>query len=267
MSTKNILKAVAAILFILAFVCIIIAVVIGIRKEVDPHVEYGGDMTTEEYAEPEINPETAFLTEPEWIRGGNCAEQFTFGRDGHFAYWCACGNPVDDYDLYDTFEYKDGVITVTGEGMSADLNVIYRDENYLCLYLEAEKECRVFVNSDYSGSANTEQDPYAFASNNWIELHILNYDGKNLKAAPYNYDGDAKKEFEEYIRDIPVSEDIEFYDVTTVDDNGKVTTEHFKLDEENIGHIGEYFTAGYAQLDAEGRIKYMVFYGKTTIDG
>ncbi len=265
MKNKKSLLTIGIILFIIGIAIIMIVAATNSREDVPDGIYYGSDITTEEYVEPEIIPEIAFLTEPEWIRGGNCTEQFTFGRDGHFAYWCACGNPVDDYDLYDTFEYKDGVVKVTGMGMSTELNVIYHDENYLCLYLEAEKECRVFVNSDYANSPYVEHDPYGFASDNWVELHILGYDGDNLRVAPYNYDGDAKKEFEEYIIDIPVADGIEFYDVTTIDDKGKVTTEHIKLDSEDVGHIGEYYTSGYAQLDTDGNIKYMVFYGKTVI--
>ncbi len=245
-----------------------IVAVTNSREDVPEGIYYGSDITTEEYTEPEIDPELAFLTEHEWIRNVNCEEHINFDRDGYFSYWCSCGSPVDNYDLYDSFEYTDGVIYVKGYDEEDTLmKVIYYDKNYLCLYLEAEKECRVFIDEDIANDPYVEHQNEIYSGEGWLGIDILGYDGEKLKAAPYNYDRDAHNEFKQYIREIPVSEDIEFYSVTTVDDNGAVTTEHFKLDEENIGYIGEHYTSGYAQLNAEGRIKYMVFYGKTTISG
>lgn len=267
MSTKKILTITAVILFILALACIIVAVVTGINKPSDPDVRETGDITTEEYQEPDVDPELAFLTEHRWIRNINCEEHITFARDGYFGYSCSCGSPVDNYDLYDSFEYEDGVVSVRGtDEEDALMRVVYYDMNYLCLYLEEEGECRVFVDEDFAN------DPFApsqetYAGEGWLAVHIMGYNGDSLTFAPYNYDGDAKKEFEEYTKEIPTVDNIEFYDVSTVDDNGEVTTEHFKLSEEDIGHIGEYFTAGYAHFNTEGIIDYMVFYGKTIIQG
>lgn len=266
MSKKRVFTAVAAILFILGIACIVAAAVIGTREKTAPCVQYG-DVTTEEYTEPELDPGLEFLTEHEWIREVNCEEHISFGRDGYFSYWCSCGSPVDNYDLYDSYTYRNDRITVTGEDGNVGMDVIYHDENYLCLYLEEEKECRVFIDEGFANDPYVEHQNENYAAKGWLGIDILSYDDETLTAAPYNYDRDAHGMFREYIRDIPAAEEIEFYSVTTVDDNGEVTTEHFKLGEEDIEHIGEYYTSGYAQLDKEGRIKYMVFYGKTTITG
>ena len=211
------------------------------------------------------NKRPAFLTETDWIRDGECGEHISFKEDGEFSYWCSCGSPVDSYDVYDSFEYEDGVITIIGEDRKTSATVIYYDENYLCLYLDEEEECRVFVDSNYT--EYTEPGPATFANEGWAALHILGYNDGRLKVAPINYDGDAKKEFEEYIRDLSVTADIEFYSVESVDDNGDITTEHIKLNEEQISHIGEYYTGAFVNFDTEGNVRYVVFYGKTIIQG
>ncbi|MBR4881498.1 MAG: hypothetical protein IKU19_06155, partial [Clostridia bacterium] len=195
---------------------------------------------------------------------GNCEEHISFKADGGFSYWCSCGSAVDNYDLYDSFEYKDDVITVKGCDGDASMKVIYYDEFYLCLYLEAEGECRVFADESYANADYTEHDPATFVNDGWAELYVLDYDGNELTLAPIGYDGDAKAEFEEYIRKIKVSDDVEFYSVSTVD-NGVITTEHFKLEETDEEFIGEYYTGGFVNFDVDGDIKYVVFYGKTTI--
>ena len=265
MSKKKSLIITASILLVLAFVCFVIAVTVGVDRDTVPNPEDTDDITVDNVGS-EVDAELAFLTEHRWIRNINCEERINFARDRYFFYSCSCGSPVDDYDLYDTFEYKDGVISLKGfDEEDAVMKVVYYDTNYLCLYLEEEQECRVFVDQNLANDPYIAQPAEKHAGQGWLMLHVLGYDGTSLKVAPYNYDGDAKTEFEEYIRDIPVADGIEFYDVTTVDDKGNVTTEHKKLTSEEMSHIGEYYTSGYAQLDSDGTVKYMVFYGKTVI--
>ena len=40
-------------------------------------------------------------------------ETIRFGSDGTFAYYCACGNPVNDSDLSDGYTYDDKTKTIT----------------------------------------------------------------------------------------------------------------------------------------------------------
>ena len=40
-------------------------------------------------------------------------ESIRFGSDGTFAYWCACGNPVNDSDLNEGYTYDDATKTIT----------------------------------------------------------------------------------------------------------------------------------------------------------
>lgn len=264
MEKKKILLIISALLIITGITIIFIVTVTGNRDygdyELDPD-------DTGEYTEMAIDPKTAFLTEHDWIRQGNCEEHISFTRDGGFSYWCSCGSSVDDYDLYDSFEYKDDIITLKGYDGDVTAKVVYYDNYYLCLYLDSQSQCRVFVDSDYANADYIEHEPASFVNEGWLELYILDFDGNSFTVAPYGYDRDAEKDFEEYIRIFDIADGVEFYSVTTIDDNGEVTTEHFKLNEDEIPFIGEYYTAGYVNLDTEGKVKYIVFYGKTTIQG
>lgn len=54
-----------------------------------------------------------------WLRGvTGCTEYIYFNEDGSYGYYEACGNPVDDHDLYETWEYdnKNDVIRLEGNG-------------------------------------------------------------------------------------------------------------------------------------------------------
>ena len=45
------------------------------------------------------------ITENSWIRdNGGDTEHISFGKDGKYVYYCDCGNPVGDSDLYEKYE-------------------------------------------------------------------------------------------------------------------------------------------------------------------
>ena len=49
-----------------------------------------------------------------WTRDAeNDVETIRFGSDGHFTYYCACGNPVNDSDLCESYTYDDSTKTIT----------------------------------------------------------------------------------------------------------------------------------------------------------
>ena len=48
------------------------------------------------------------FTDVSWIRdSGYDTETITFNSDGTYGYSCACGNPVNDADLCETYTYDD----------------------------------------------------------------------------------------------------------------------------------------------------------------
>jgi len=40
-----------------------------------------------------------------WVREAHDFETLKFGADGSFRYSCACGNPVDNADICETYKY------------------------------------------------------------------------------------------------------------------------------------------------------------------
>ena len=48
-----------------------------------------------------------FLTGHQWTYYTNCDETISFGEDGSYCYYCACGNSVGNSDLFDSYKYKE----------------------------------------------------------------------------------------------------------------------------------------------------------------
>ena len=54
------------------------------------------------------------FTDTSWTRKAeHDVETIRFGSDGSFAYYCACGNPVNDSDLNEGYTYDDVTKTIT----------------------------------------------------------------------------------------------------------------------------------------------------------
>ena len=52
-----------------------------------------------------------------WTRdGGNDIETLVFKSDGSFRYYCACGNPVNDSDLCESYVYNDNTKEINFNG-------------------------------------------------------------------------------------------------------------------------------------------------------
>lgn len=54
------------------------------------------------------------FTDTLWTRKAeHDIENIRFGSDGSYAYWCACGNSVNDSDLNEGYTYDDATNTIT----------------------------------------------------------------------------------------------------------------------------------------------------------
>lgn len=77
-------------------------------------------------------------------------ETIRFGADGHFAYYCSCGNPVNDSDLCEGYTYDDATKTITlncietTDEMVTKIKIVKCDEN--SLHLDFDGEIRIFEN-------------------------------------------------------------------------------------------------------------------------
>lgn len=85
-----------------------------------------------------------------WTRDAeNDTETIRFGDDGSFAYFCGCGNPVNDSDLCEGYTYDDNTKTITldcieiTDEMVTVIKIVKCDEKEL--HLDFDGEVRIFV--------------------------------------------------------------------------------------------------------------------------
>lgn len=53
------------------------------------------------------------ITETSWVRdGGGDTEHIVFNKNGHYAYYCSCGSPVGNSDMYDKYVYDKETNTI-----------------------------------------------------------------------------------------------------------------------------------------------------------
>jgi len=83
-----------------------------------------------------------------WTRTKNDTEYLTFYDNGRFSYYCLCGNPVDDSDMYSTYTYDSDSKTIWlhcdfDENVKMSIKIISYDEDNL--KLDFDGEIRDFV--------------------------------------------------------------------------------------------------------------------------
>ena len=84
-----------------------------------------------------------------WTRDAeHDTETIRFGADGHFTYYCGCGNPVNDSDLCEGYTYDDTTKTITlncietTDEMVTTIKIVKCDEN--SLHLDFDGEIKIF---------------------------------------------------------------------------------------------------------------------------
>lgn len=71
-------------------------------------------------------------------------EYLSFSADGNFSYYCACGEPVNDSDLCETYTYNSKTKTInlncfeTTDSMIKTFKIIKNDENILELDFDGD---------------------------------------------------------------------------------------------------------------------------------
>lgn len=103
-----------------------------------------------------------YITKVEWSRPGDGDTEFIiFNEKGHFAYYCACGNPIDDYDLCDSYTYDKESKTIkldcSSSSISDKIKIIKSTEYKLVLEIDGEK--RTFKSEYY----HMYENPLEFA--------------------------------------------------------------------------------------------------------
>lgn len=74
-----------------------------------------------------------------WTRKNGDTEILSFKEDGHFTYYCLCGNPVDNSDICETYTYNKTTNTITldcGGAKDEKIKLIEYDDDKLKLEFE-----------------------------------------------------------------------------------------------------------------------------------
>ena len=74
-----------------------------------------------------------------WTRKNGDTEILSFKEDGHFTYYCLCGNPVDNSDICETYTYNKKTNTITldcGGAKDEKIKLIEYDDDKLKLEFE-----------------------------------------------------------------------------------------------------------------------------------
>ena len=90
------------------------------------------------------------FTDTSWTRHAeHDIETIRFGSDGSFAYYCACGNPVNDSDLNEGYTYDNVTKTVTLSYIETTDETVSKIKIEMCddenLKLNFDGEIRSFV--------------------------------------------------------------------------------------------------------------------------
>ena len=102
------------------------------------------------------------FTDVNWTREGDCdVERLRFLSDGGFQYFCACGNPVNDADVVESYTYDDTTKTFTLhcleeiDGMVTKIALIDCDGD--TLELDFDGEVRIFVREGLQLQGNAQK--------------------------------------------------------------------------------------------------------------
>lgn len=219
--------------------------------------------------EKRIHPE--FLYNARWSRYSQEADEnfnITFTKNGKFHYESESGKSVKGLEKFNRYSYNERFdrITLSGEG-SNDLALIkYYDNHSLAILFD--DGVHIFKNkNNLIESVNVDSIKEYVDTENSIELYVRGFKDGLLTVAPYDYDGDAKKNFSEYIKNLKTDSDVKFTSVTIYSESGKEDITVYELSEEDYKHIGEYYTSGFLRFDEWGDVCEVVFFGITTVYG
>ncbi len=210
----------------------------------------------------------SLLTDAKWEGSdGQCVNVISFKKDNGFANWCYCGSPVGDGDVAEKFSFRakdNSVLLYDCDNINFETGkILYLDKAYLIIDLWSKVLCYENLNAyrpQIHGQASENMNPDDLT---WPCLTALSYKDGKFTVSDYNYDGDAAASFKKW--ELEASEDITFKSVEVKDDKGNVTVNSATLSETDIQHIGEYFTVGYFDINRDGKVQAVTFYGELII--
>lgn len=214
-----------------------------------------------------------FLTSNDWVRIDPTAgdtEYFCMNKDMTFSFWCACGNPVDDSDLYDKFKYDEesGVIKIYNSKLpfvGKEYRLVLYGKNFIVLDINGT--LKEFVSEDVEDLFSVE---YLCEDTELIEGYtmyktVTEISDQELTLAPVYYNKDRDKYESEKIR-LKLDGDATFENLTVNhadvgDYYSGVEADHQKISLEEAKNLLSYKTRNvFVWLDEDLKVKKAVFY-------
>jgi len=224
----------------------------------------------------------AEFTDKEWMFYDEVtAEHFNLflGSDGTFCYYCDCGEPVGDSDVYDKYEYdsESRIITLSNSYDDETKEIEVIDYNEYHLMVKIDGEFKDFSLIEMDASANF----FAFEGESYLEGYesrctIVDMKDGQIVYGPVNYDPEGTYEdgpFEEYA----MAETVPVFDLTikrylSIQDDQEYE-EFYNVSFTEIGQEDIEFIldsgAGLAFVwfDDELKVEKIVFYGELSVSG
>ncbi len=209
-----------------------------------------------------------FLIEANWEGNDTqCTNVISFYEDGSFSNWCHCGSPVGNGDVSEKFRYRASdrsIILLDGEDEIVETGqVLYADDLYLIVDLWGQ--CYVYENIDKE-RPTPHISALEYTETNEMSkpcLTVLGLEDSILTVSAYNYDRDAASNFEVWT--LPVSEDFSCSTVSVTVENEESKVDVAQLTEADYEYIGDYYSYGYFEMNREGEVSSIVFYGELII--
>lgn len=210
-----------------------------------------------------------FLTEHSWTHFSVCDETIYFGKDGEYAYYCSCGEPVDDSDLYESYSYneEEETIQLKPKDDNSKIKVLRYEKSRLLL--DFDGKVKEFIDLDdpmvSEARPRIECDTDNVTEGFSTYISIIDKDGRKIVSAPAGYDGD-NTEYKEYLLSEKLTEDVEFYEwnlSVTGESTGLDAESSFrKLTEEQAEDIIASDSAvGFVWYNEDAEIVKIVFFG------
>ncbi|MGN1166287.1 MAG: hypothetical protein ACI4S2_07680 [Lachnospiraceae bacterium] len=216
---------------------------------------------------------TEFLTDHEWVHYTICNETISFHDDGSFSFYCACGSPVGNYDLFDSYKYNEETseITLLPEDDDNIIKILRYEKSRLLLKCsdgikEFFDNTDPLVSNSYTDDAyDTENYTLGFSS----YIAIVNKNGDSLTSAPSCYDADVP-EYKDYLLEEKLADNITYGEwdmqVTQTEEGEEIKHSYKELSDEQVNKMLEGGpSSGYVWYNNNAEIEKIVFFGKTVI--
>lgn len=197
-------------------------------------------------------------------------------KNGNFSYNCSCGEGIEDFDVYDSYEYikeKKKIIVHGKDAKDKHIDILGMNEYHLMLRINGKIKDFIIEEEDLkSNFYSFEGDKYFSGYNS--KCAIVDIKGNKVTYGPVNYDKEG------LYRDGPfesftLAENTKFYQVSVQSYNsiqGDNEYEEFyevekkEIPKKDIEEFIDYGTSySYVWFDKDLNIKKIVFFGHTSV--